>query len=357
MVIDTVKSLSQVLMCVLVSVILGGCGTFDDRLSSGRALSAQSQEGTSKAWLHATVGVASLETALALWQDTFGFDVKLGSGEQARELERLWDLPKGAISRHAFIGQSDLDRAKLLLVEYLNPGAPVRQNAKLQDSLPKNIDVYVDQLDVRLKTLKERGYTFRSADPQSFVTDGITVREIHMPAHDETNIVILERSELPVSYTDNGFFGIGMIIVTVPDIDLEQRFLQNLLDLNLATDIQLAGPELEAVTGLPPGTQWLIKILGEPDFFGGQIELVEYRGVEGENLYARAEPGALGLTSVAYEVDELDEIADYLTGINHPHRRTSDISLANSCYDAILLRTPAGMPVHLLEQSNACRLF
>jgi len=336
------------------AALLVGCDAFVGRTATQNEQEPQSPETTSRAWLHTTVGVASLDKALLLWRDTFGFEVQRGSAGDSRELERLFGLPDRAIQQHAIVSQPDSKVGKLLLIEFAAPLGPVRANAKLQDSLPKNIDLYVDELDLRLTALRDQGYSFRSAEPQSFVTDGILVREIHMPAHDETNIVLLERKDVDLAYNDKGYFGIGMIIITVPNIDIEEQFLTDLLGLNLAVDVRLAGPELEAATGLPPGTQWLIKILGAPNNLQGQIELIEYRGVDGDNLYARAKPGALGLTGVTYQVNGLKEIADYLNDIEISHRQVPNVVLANMCYDALLLRTPAGMPVQLLEQDTAC---
>ena len=52
----------------------------------------------------------------------------------------------------------------LHLVEFAEPGAPVRQDVRVFDQLPKNLDIYVRDMAARFEELKARGLKFRS-DP------------------------------------------------------------------------------------------------------------------------------------------------------------------------------------------------
>ena len=308
----------------------------------------------SKAWKFATVGVADMDVALALWRDEFGFDVVFQSDGADESLSALWNLEENSVTRQVLLAGSSADEALLHLVEFSNPRPPVREGAALYDDLPKNIDIYTNNIETSIEPLKKAGFQFRSEKPQEFISNGILVKELHMPGPDETNIVIIERDDATFPVNEKGYYGVGLIITTVDDVDTEHAFLEGLLNLETANAVELSGPELEKVTGLPPGTRWLIRILGDEDRFEGQIELVEYRGVEGENRYDRAVPGARGLTELTYEVAALKAIVQLLESQNYNYSVHNNIKLFEHCYDVVRLRSPAGMPLQVISPASIC---
>ena len=337
-----------------LALLLSGCVANNSDVHTSNAAASMQNHSTSKAFKFATVGVADMDVALALWRDEFGFDVVYESVGPDASLDALWELNDTTITRQVLLSGSSSNEAKLHLVEFSNPKPPVREGAALYDDLPKNIDIYTNKIEESVGPLKRAGYAFRSEKPQEFMSNGILVKELHMPGPDETNIVIIERDDVTFPVNENGYYGVGLIIATVDDVDVEHAFLENLLNLETANAVELSGPELEKVTGLPPGTRWLIRILGDKDRFEGQIELVEYRGVESKNRYDRAVPGALGLIELTYEVADMQPIIQSLKSQKHAYTIHNRITLLEQCYDVIRLRSPAGMPLQIISMAGSC---
>ena len=104
-------------------------------------------------WTSVTVGVADLDTALELWVGTFGFS-KLASleGEDV-ELASLWKILPSDIKRQALLGMPGAAYGRLHLVEFTEPGPPVREGAQVFDQCPKNLDIYVRDLPTRVKEM------------------------------------------------------------------------------------------------------------------------------------------------------------------------------------------------------------
>ncbi|MBQ87058.1 MAG: hypothetical protein CMQ16_11720 [Gammaproteobacteria bacterium] len=78
------------------------------------------------------------------------------------------------------------------LVEWDVAAESVRAEAQVFDLCPKNLDIYVDDLPVRMAQLTEQGVVFRNEHYSEAVSpDGVHFREIHLAGHDDINIVLL----------------------------------------------------------------------------------------------------------------------------------------------------------------------
>ena len=94
----------------------------------------------------------------------------------------------------------------------------------------------------------------------------------------------------------------------VDDAADEKRFYDNFIGLDKLSDNVLEGPSIEKMIGLPPGAALDVSIWGKADQPYGQVEVIEYRGVDGNNLYSRATPKSLGILHVSYEAPRLTPI-------------------------------------------------
>ena len=183
------------------------------------------------------------------------------------------------------------------------PIRPCDKVAAAFDMVPKNLDIYAKDLPDRVAALRAAGATFRT-ESHSEVTapDGTQFREIHMPSHDNINVVLIEVLGKQLEWTPAGFSGIAPLIFTVPDADAEKDFFRAVFQLQKLNDNILKGPEIERMVGLPPGAALDVSIWGKPGVNFGGIEIIEYRGVEGTNLYSLAIPKALGVLHIVYVV-------------------------------------------------------
>ncbi len=293
-----------------------------------------------------TVGVASLDEALDLWAGTFGLSVAERRDGPDEALARLWDIEALDISRQALVTTPGETVGRLHLVEFVDPDPPVRAGAAVFDSCPKNLDVYVRDMPAQFAALKAAGTAFRN-DTYSDVTapNGIRFREIHMPAHDAINVVLLELVGKAMTFSDAGYAGIGPLITIVPDAAAEKAFYQGVIGLDILSDNILAGPEIEKMVGLPPGAALNVSIWGKAGVDLGQIEIIEYQGVRGADLYPRARPKALGILHVTYHVAELDALLNRLKAAGTSCEGHGRVDTLAGVGETVSFRTPSGFRI------------
>lgn len=317
-----------------------------DTAMTGDAIQATNEQG----FTSVAVGVASLDDALALWVNAFGFDVvRLQEGPDA-ELSRLWKLGADAIARQALLQTDESGVGRLHLVEYQTPGPSIREGAEVFDLLPKNLDVYVDDLPRRAAELRASGYEFRT-ETHSEVTapDGTVFRELHMPVHDDINVVLLEVVGQSYPFTDRGFAGIGPLIFISPDASADKDFLRDVLGLRQKSDNLLQGPEVERMVGLPPGAGLDVSIWGGSDDELGGLEIVDYQGVEGSDRYPLARPGARGVLHVTFDVKDASSIVERARQAGAPVEETSSARTLTGSGRVFTVTTPAGLRIELRE--------
>lgn len=298
-------------------------------------------------WTHVTVGVADLDSALALWTDEFGFDIRTRRDGPDEGLATLWGLSGGdAITRQAVVGTPGVAHGLIHLVQFASPGEPVRAGAEVFDLLPKNLDIHVKDLPANFERMKADGRPFRSENySEVTAAGGTTFREIHMHGHDETNIVFVEVIGEELPYSPTGFAGVGPIITIVPDAQQEQDFYVNLFGLEVLSKNLLAGETIEKMVGLPKGAGLDVRVLGEEADEFGRIEIVDYQGVEGEDRYARAVAPALGTLHVRYEVADLGPLKTRLQDLGIPFDEFASISSLLGAGDVLVFRSPAGLRI------------
>jgi catechol 2,3-dioxygenase-like lactoylglutathione lyase family enzyme len=300
---------------------------------------------------HVTVGVADLATALELWVETLGFEVRSRRSGPDEGLARLWDLHPQEITDQAIVETAGAGGGRLHLVEFASPGEPVRRGAANFDLCPKNLDLYTRDLPRRVAELRELGHSFKS-EWVEFEVEDLVIREIHMPSHDDINVVLLELLERSYPFSAKGYAGLGALVTVVPDAEEETRFYREVLELELKSQNLLAGEEIERMIGLPSGAALDVRILGEAESSFGQIEIVEYRGVEGRDLYPRARPPARGILMAGYEVEDLEPLRQSARAANIQVKDLGRIETLTGSGSALLARSPAGLLIRFLESDS-----
>ena len=296
-----------------------------------------------QAFTHTTVGVADLDTALQLWRDTFGLEaVARRSGTDA-DLERLWNLPRGAIAGQALLFTPGVTTGGLHLVEFAEPGEPVRDAAEVFDLLPKSIDVYCSDLPERYEALQKAGYEFRARWTEMQGPGGMTFREVQMFAHDRINIALLEILGADYPFGPKGYAAVGPLVMAVADADEESAFYEQVLGLDFVLGDLISGPEIETMIGLPAGAGLDYRVLGDPDNPMGRIEVIEYQRTAGRNRYARTAPPALGTLHVNWATDSMQTLLDRLNTAGIDWQDHGPMSLLYGDGQVISFHSPAGM--------------
>ena len=249
-------------------------------------------------WSAVTIGIESFAAVSELWIDQFGFEVCAERTGDDAALAELWSLPEGNIEHQWLLAAPGQTAGYLHCVRFADTPAAVREGAQTFDLCPKNLDIYVDDIATRVADLKAAGFRFRNDEHSDIVApDGTRFREIHLPAHDGLNIVLLEVVGKALAFSDKGFLGVGPLVTTVADISAERAFYETAGFEPLAHNV-LSGPEIETMIGLPQGASLDIAILGETGNPLGEIEIVQYGGTDGSNLYPRTRAPARGILEI-----------------------------------------------------------
>ena len=304
------------------------------------------------AFTHATVGVASLEAALSFWTEQLGFEITARRDGPDADLAALWGLRPADISRQALVRTPGAAAGALHLVEFTRLGAPVRRDARAFDQLPKNLDIYVRDMATCFAELKNAGVQFRSEPVTSPGPDGMVFREVHMPGHDDTNVVLIEiiGTGYDTCFNRRGCAGIGPLVTSVPSLAAEEEFYSRVLGMAITLDIRLGGLNIETMIGLPAGAQLMLKVYGDPGEPLGRVEVIEYQHTSGSNLFARAKAPALGTLHVTYRVPDLAPILGRLAAgnvaVTHHHHR----QLIYGTGRVVSFHSPAGFRIEVQER-------
>lgn len=302
-------------------------------------------------WTSVTVGVADLDAALELWVGEFGLEIEQRKAGPDRDLATLWSLQPSDITRQALLRTPGQSMGKLHLVEFAHPLPPVRRGAEVFDLVPKNLDIYVNDLPAHFESLKAAGYAFRNETYSEITTEsGTTFREIHLLGHDDVNIVLLEVVGESHDYSPKGYSGVGPLIIIVGDAPSEKRFYREGFLLDKLSDNILDGPEIERMVGLPPGAALDVSIWGAADQPLGKVEVIDYQGVQSSNLYPKARAPALGVLHITYQTTDLVSLHQRLISMASKvvqHRAMNTI-IGNG--DVLTTHSPAGLRIDIFQR-------
>jgi len=303
-------------------------------------------------WHAATIGVANLDSALEFWIEAVGYEVVAATEGPDAGLAQQWSLDACAVKRQAFIGAPNATCGYLHLVEMHEPGPSVRAGAAVFDACPKNIDIYVTDIEQRINALKALGYIFRSPKHSEVIAqDGTRFCEMHISIHDDINLVLLELPDQAIVTNALGFGAIGPIITVVLNVAEEKRFYQEILKLELLTDNFFDGEAIEKMIGLPSGAGLDVSIWGRKGDCEAQLELVQYGGVTGDSRFSRATLPNCGLHQVCFNTADAAEIALQASAAGNQVIKRGALSTLAGCGEYWSLYTPAGMRIDLITPS------
>ncbi len=304
------------------------------------------------AWSWVSIGTSDVAAACHFWVDMLGFEcIDRAEGDDPG-LRQHWQLTDRQIRRQVMLRSPGAACGAIHLVEYDTAAATVRQDAAVFDLCPKNLDIYVDDLPLRMAELTARGVRFRNEQYSEAVSpDGVHFREIHLAGHDDINIVLLQIMGDGALPTESGFYGVGPLVCIVEDSAAEKVFYRDVMGLSLAHDNVLAGPEIEQMIGLPAGCALEVSIWAQMGQPLGEVELVTYQGTQGANRYPRAVPGARGVTHLNWWVEDMAAWKDHLVQLNVPFNRSRLSGRLMQSRESVRLHSPAGLSIEVHAQA------
>jgi catechol 2,3-dioxygenase-like lactoylglutathione lyase family enzyme len=306
------------------------------------------------AFTYAVISVADLDQALALWQERFGMELVARRQGTDPGLAQAWGIGAADIIDQALLRTPGMEQGGVHLVRFRLPGPAVRENAAPTDLVPKSVDIAVRDLPARHAELQAAGYKFRSPIGK-FVTEKVTVHEVHLPGPDAVNMVFLEQEGHPEPVSARGYGVMPQIVAISPDNKLEKAFFEGVMGLKETSYNRFAGPEVEKTVGLPKGAGLDIRIFGDPAYDYGRLEIVQYEGAPSTDLYPRARPPARGLLSVSYFVPDVGAILARAGAAGAPRMRAAPVDhgvVATIFGESRMatLTSPAGLRIDLVER-------
>ena len=297
---------------------------------------------------HITIGVADLNAALKLWTGRFELDVIARQTGPDTGLGILWDIPADQIADQALVRTLGADVGWLHLVQFDRPDPPVRRDAAAIDLGPKSLDVFCRDMPARYAELESDGYRFRSPISEYEVGD-LQAREAQMPAHDDTNVVLIEVFGWDVRLSDAGYGGVSSFVVIVPDTEVEAVFYSDLFDLDELMHHRIAGPAIEQAVGLPKGSALIMRLMGRETERFGRMELIQYEGLTGTDRFPLAKAPALGTLHCRFQVDSLEAFLERAGQAGAAVRHYGSIQTIFGPGRAAAAYSPAGLRVEVFE--------
>lgn len=351
------------LAAALGTTLLAGCAAEPRAAAPGGAAPRPTRQEVPRvpplvanplAFTYAVISVADLDQSLGLWQARFGMELVARRQGTDPGLAQVWGIAAGDIIDQALLRTPGMEQGGIHLVRFRVPGAPVRQDAAATDLVPKSVDIATRDIQSRYDEMVAAGYRFRSPIGR-LVTGNVVVREVHMPGPDGVNFVFLEQEGHPEPVSDKGFGVLPQLVAISPDNRLEKAFFEGVMGLKETSYNRFSGPEVEKTIGLPKGAGLDIRIFGDPAYDYGRLEIVQYEGANGADLYPRARPPARGMLSVTYFVPDVGAILAKATAPDAPRMRAApvDHGLVTTIFGQsrmASLTSPAGLRIDLVER-------
>ncbi len=298
---------------------------------------------------HIVVGVADMAPVEALWCERFGLDAVARSSGPDHDLSRVWGLPEDAIAGQLLLRTPGASSGWLHFVQFSRPGRPVREGAGNTDLCPKNLDVNCIDIEARVAELQQGGFGFRSA-VSDYSFDDISAREVQMPAHDDINVVLIEVFDWPIKLSPCNYGGVSSFVLTVSDTVAEAEFFSAVFSHQQLLHHRIGGEAIEKIVGLPPGASLDMRVLGDPDDYYGRLELINYEGLDGENLFPRARPPALGTLLARFEIADAPALLSLLAERQLAAEDHGRVELLVGPVRMVSLTSPAGFHVEAFQR-------
>lgn len=300
---------------------------------------------------HVAVGVADLQPVFDLWIDRFGLEIVAQRTGPDASLGKLWEIPAERVVDQVLLRTPGAATGWLHFVQFDKPDSPVRSGAAATDLGPKNLDVNCRDMAARYAELQALGYCFRSEIVEYRVGE-IHAREVQMPGHDETNIVLIEilSDGFDIELSPAGYGGVTSFVVIVPDTRVEAAFYRDIFDLDEIMHHRITGPAIEKAVGLPTGAALDMRLMGREAHIFGRMELIAYDSLKGTDRFALARAPALGTLHCGFAVESMQQILGRAQRAGLALHEFQDLDTIFGAGPMGVLQSPAGLRIEVYEK-------
>ena len=298
-----------VLTAAVLFVFAAGAGEREEADADARAVDAV----LDRPWQEAVISVRDLDAASRLFRDVGGWEVVSRGAMRRSELDH-WGLPDSAAGEYLLIRAPGSTFGHLRFVRFIGvEQTPVRVGARAWDTggyfslmlRARDLDrVYADALAI--------GWHSES-EPVRFDFAPSVLANVVLKGPDGINVALYERLEPPL----DAFWDFERLsqpfnaMQMVADIERADRFFHDGLGmthfwsgdfLDPAPGPNNFGLPQNLVTEIPRRTRILE---ADPGSEIGRLELMQFAGLDGRDLSARADAPNLGILAVRYEVADI----------------------------------------------------
>ena len=256
-----------------------------------------------------TLGVQDINRSVKFYNDAFQF-VEKGRGTiDTKELGKAWRIPAGLKGTCAVIGPQGIDAGVLRLVQFDKPGERIWGDYSRKQDLghyavnfrAKDIKKLWPQL-LKLGAIEKSPPTFWTINEQlsawdsmCFDPDGVLL-DIFQVEGNAKEALGEQRVEVSEVQT---------MAIHVSDALRSKAFYEG---LEFSILYEKVVENMESFFGLPQGTKLHnVNLMKHGTSPNGRIELAQYVGYPGKPVGDRAVPPNLGVLSISFETDNLDE--------------------------------------------------
>ena len=253
----------------------------------------------------ATLGVRDLRTSATFYRDVFDYD-QLATGEVGAELAALWQVPEGTHARFAVLGRRGARRGRLRLLACDAPGEHAWGGyERFFDLGHYAVNLRVPDIRSHWTRIIGGGAKPKSGPTHWVVEPGLEAWDSMSWDPDGTLLDVYTMSGRPDVFRDleGRSSELETIAIHVADADRSKAFYVA-LGYSIFFDRRI--DDLGAFFHLPDGVVLRDVNLYKPELSGiGRIEIVQYEGLPGEPIGARARPPHRGIQSMSFECSDL----------------------------------------------------
>ncbi len=251
------------------------------------------------------ISVKSMEESLAFYRDKMGMTI-VGECDLGEEvLQKLWSLSPEIKGKSIFLQKGD--RPVLIQLVEFSP----KSKGFIRKPGEPNYDYGIYDIGFRVKNMekayKELSETYEFINPpktyQAPWTD-VTVKEVVMITPDQLRNAFMQSGTVPMEedfglVTTNAHF--------VKSVDEANAFYKDVLGFQIVFDKIMPAGLVNSILGIPEACEPRISMAFKPGTKAPVPEFIEC-GCEGRYIHECANPTDIGMFSVAYEVENLEEV-------------------------------------------------
>lgn len=264
--------------------------------------------------------VKDLQTAASVYTELLGWEIAWQGEGHASQVD-FWQLPPHCRTSEILLRFQGLAYGQIRLVQFDNvsqrlirPGGQPFDTGGIMD-----IDLRVSDIDWCYAEMSERGWQPYTAQPVVQTMGPFSVQEVLFRGHDGVVIAFVHRTSPPHPnpfQLTGGTSHVYLSALVVRDIQVARHFFVDQLGFTLHNEIEFVGEEGRSIFNLPHNiaaqTKALLNIIGPNESREAMFDLIELKGIKGEDFSDNAVPPNRGILMYRIPVENIEAYAHFV---------------------------------------------